>query len=454
MFVFDTHKISFLNKQACELVALIEVFQEPEMPQNNDPNRSINNRQIVDWSDKFVQGIPLRMYGRDSLTLKVKEVKESFNDKKYGFRESNYNEVQKLINSILKDKLIFNLVSYEFIESLTIDWLFEVYKNNQISTDFATIILEKCNESIKEHQILFPVNQLEILGSFDIGIVEFLFFTKEHLKYLEELHNVDYPDDSSDYMLLMEKYIGQVFVKVNIKAEYDKALEIAFEECSLSIDIVKICSLTTIIPSYKTKFDIDKRQKFSRENEILIQDKKRPYSFNLIRSFDQEFYEIEHTKWKLANDIGLEHFHNFLLVRKDNDCELTDLIINSIKRYANAISSQNLHQRIVELYTILESLLLKNESDSILESVTNYCSKLIRKSAEDRKEIVKILKEMYKIRSSLIHHGKNKDFEHEKLSQLQCIVVELIRELIRKLLDHKTKESVLGEIDDAILRAY
>ena len=130
------------------------------------------------------------------------------------------------------------------------------------------------------------------------------------------------------------------------------------------------------------------------------------------------------------------------------------MIINSIKRFSEALSKTDLNQRVVEIYTILESLLIKDDSVSILDNLTKYCSKLVAKEAEERKEIISLLKEMYKVRSSLVHHGVNKVFEIENLRKLQLILLALLQVLITKSDKHKTKFSILNDIDDAIMNAY
>ena len=61
---------------------------------------------------------------------------------------------------------------------------------------------------------------------------------------------------------------------------------------------------------------------------------------------------------------------------------------------------------------------------------------------------------MYEVRSSLIHHGKEKKIELTHLRQLQYSVVMLLSTLITKTDQHKTKQSVLNEIEEAILNAY
>jgi hypothetical protein len=114
----------------------------------------------------------------------------------------------------------------------------------------------------------------------------------------------------------------------------------------------------------------------------------------------------------------------------------------------------DLHQRTVEIFTILEMLLLPSEDASIIDSVCKYRSKLAVKDVEERQQIIKLLKRMYMVRSSMIHHAKRKRIDLNDLKQLQTILFFIIHNLILKLNAHLKKESVLAEIDLEILKAY
>lgn len=61
---------------------------------------------------------------------------------------------------------------------------------------------------------------------------------------------------------------------------------------------------------------------------------------------------------------------------------------------------------------------------------------------------------MYEVRSSFVHHAKEKDFEIDDLRKIQITVHTLIGKLIEKSYKFKMKSEILNEIDDAILDAY
>jgi len=255
-----------------------------------------------------------------------------------------------------------------------------------------------------------------------------------------------FPED-----MLREQYQGRVLATYFHKAEMDKAVEIAFGKCALAIDVLKICSRALIDPAYTSSFDIDTRLKQPPTSEVLVTNPDDIMSLTIKTQANQFPYEIGRREWDQMHDHGLVEFSDFLLALDNSPTELRELIARSITRTASALSNKNLHQRVVELFTVLESLLLKNENSSIQESVSKYLSLIAFTHKEDRIECDRVIKTMYKVRSSLIHHGKEADFENGDLLLLQLCVNRLLLALIAKAESHPNKQSVLAEVDDLIL---
>ncbi|MEB4761448.1 MULTISPECIES: HEPN domain-containing protein [Chryseobacterium] len=129
-------------------------------------------------------------------------------------------------------------------------------------------------------------------------------------------------------------------------------------------------------------------------------------------------------------------------------------IINSIQLFARAIYQNNLNKRVIELFTQLESVILSDSNEPILNCLTKYISKLVTKNIEERKFIILLLKEMYGIRSSYVHHAKQREINIQSLGKFQYYIHNLITILIELSTSHTTKDTILKEIDDAILAAY
>ena len=175
---------------------------------------------------------------------------------------------------------------------------------------------------------------------------------------------------------------------------------------------------------------------------------------NIIAQRIPNYHQLTEDYRKRLSYRNLDFFNGFLFRLSNENSELQNLIINAIRRLAKALTTTNLNQRIVELFTVMESLLVPNSQANILESLTRYCSKIVHSKRDDRINLINLIKKMYEIRSSYVHHALEKDFEIEDLRNLQVTVHTLIGKLIEKSYDNKQKSGILKEIDDAILDAY
>lgn len=449
-------KIDYINKLAFDLVGKISDFSDKKSLINQDSilEGSIKHKGFIDWTNKIVDA-PFRTFTTFITGEKV-DIKECYKDRCYGFDEESYKEFKRFLNVIHAIKDIKFYIGYDFLHDKSIEWIFKTYNEKQTQSDFWVYLKDEIDSAIKEYKVYFPILYLEIIAPFKVGVVNFEYFSKELLDDWSNKFIVDNPDyqENPIEVFIRKEFQGQVFASCTIKAEYSKARELAFEECSLSVDVLKMCSLTTVVPNYKLSFDIDSRTNENLKNQVILQEPKRPYELHFDMYRIPNEYKITKKELERILTNGLYGFHQFLLQKNEVECELSQLIINSIKLYAQAMSTDDLHKRVVDLFTIYESLLLKDENVGIIECVCRYASKLVFDKIDDRKYLIGLIKEMYQVRSAVVHHAKKKQFDIEKLKKLQIYVVILLDNLIKKLPLHQTKKSLLDEIDLEILKAY
>lgn len=434
-------KREYLNSEIFKIVDLIktserEPFQKVEYVFEDD--------NVVDWSDKFV-GI------NSTQTKDIKGATQSISicdDKTCReLDEESYKQFLKFVKNVYKDVNINSLVSLDFIEEYTLNFIIDAHKCC-ISQNYSDYLIEKINNSIGEYKIYLSILNLSVFKSFMIGQVE---FNKLDSNFFDR-HKKE--DDSNSNELFQKKYKGKLFASYVVKSEKEKAKEIAFRECSLALDILKICFDTLDSPQYKISFDIDSRITENQSSELIIDNILRKEELSISMSRIPNYHEIGFEQWDRILKRNINIFNDFLNELTNEHSELEKLILNSIKRFSRALTTTNLHQRIVEIFTILESLLVLDSNSAILENLTKYCSKLIFKKPEHRLDVIDLLKKMYIIRSQYVHHAIERDFEIDHLRKLQIVLHSLLCVLIGLRAKHSTKQSILKEIDEAILRAY
>ncbi|MGY5353633.1 hypothetical protein [Wenyingzhuangia sp. IMCC45467] len=432
-------KQDYINSEIFNFVELLQNSTEPTTTKKKYTG-SITLKDSLDLSEYLVSAPTIISEKNGEKTISKKECLDS---DCIGLNEINYTKFLKFLKNIHKDKNFKDIVSFEFLERISFKYIIDIKKNNKAQNSFSNYLMDNIEAEIKEYRIQFKMLYLEIIKPFKIGNV--------HFSYVDENF---FKNDNKEK--LFEQYKGEVFVSYLIKAEKNKAKEKALKKCALAVDCLKLCFDTIAYPKLKTSLDIDSRTTENLSNEILVFDSQDPNGINIEKFRKPSNQNINDKTWTIISNRGLNLFHSFLLAidKKSELSELESLICNSIQLFSYSISISNLNRRIVELFTLLESLLLPNSNVPILDSLTKYLSKLSTKDINERKKIIALLKEMYVIRSSYVHHASNKEFDTDKLGEFQILILGLILKLIILRKDHQTKETILEEIDEAILGAY
>jgi hypothetical protein len=436
-------RLDYLDKEIYEIISLVEISafspikKVDFVPFDEDDD-------VIDLSDKAIG--PFITY--EKLGSEIVSIKHCDDIHCRELKKSVFKRFEKFIDTIYKTSEINPLVSRKFLFDLTFKYLIKSHRENRNEGNFSDYLIDNIKNEIKEYKIYFSIENLEIFKPLKIGKVlisklDSNILVEDNLLQNEESVNMFY-----------KKYKRKIFASCIIKAEKERAIELALKECSLSIDIIKICSDTIDDPKTKVSFDIDSRLSESFQAETIVSNVNKQNDINIIAFRIPNFHQINEDYRNRLSKRNLDFFNGFLSRLGEENTELQNLLINAIRRLANALTTTNLNQRIVELFTVMESLLVPNSQVNILESLTKYCSKIVHSKREDRTKLIKLIKKMYEIRSSYVHHAIEKDFEIDDLRKIQITVHILIGKLIEKSYKFNMKSEILNEIDDAILDAY
>lgn len=402
------------NKSAFELIELIEE-KDTEPQVQKKPIGSSAQKPVVDWSDKLVDA-PFTCYGTDYLENHT-SIFQEYKGKKTGYNESNYIKFSALVKSVYKLKDISQKTSYKFVYDITFKWLIETYKNKQATSDYISHLISQINLVISDYKYDFTVLNLDIEKNFRIGNVEFICFNP---KVFNELGK-NKPEEAK---LMIEKFQGKVYASYSLKdVEKSRGEEIALAECYKAMNVLKTFSPTVMIPTKPTTFDIDRRINIGESSESIVKSLKDEKDLTINFQNGAMPFQLS---VKLIDEL-IEASRNFaILISTPDPNELQKLIINSLSKFSEAISDSNIHKRIVNLFTIWESLLLKDSDSPIISSVSLNGSILLKNHIEERKKFIAFLKEMYKIRSEVVHHAKERELEMKNVSLLQLETINLM----------------------------
>lgn len=448
---FATKAIEYFNKSAKELASCVVAFNPPTAPAPASKSLSSSHKNVptINLSDLGAHLENLRI-DHDG---KLEQIYKSTSVGWIGIDKNNISVFSKLINGIFTK---VDWIEHKTLEDIAFEWIISEYLGGQ-KEDFFTYLENWKSKNVREYNVFFMLKNLAIETPFHLGKSSIMYFTEESLDAI--FKRLKHKPNKLERKLIKNKFLGSAVAVCHVSgAEINKARGMAFEECALSVDTLKMFSPVIESPQQYITFDLDSRTldviyeqdvlafEVTTNSQSLI---RLNYSFSRPRP-SQLVIDNEHMDSMSSKGIGFAH--KFLAEAKKT--ELCQLIIQSIRYFGAALSQSDLHRRIVDVFTVMESLVLRNEDDGILSTLTTYIPKIVTKDLEDRKSITSMIKRMYKIRSGVIHHGKKGEFEMHDLVMLQKCLRLLIINMIELTDKHTKKESILQEIDNAINQAY
>lgn len=435
--LFHSEAEKNFNLKAYELISLMEAIPVVKIEKENKSG-SIKERSTHDLTDKMANR-PIIVSSINILDEK-RDIYEENNETKIGFNKTTYPTFVNFIRNLYKIKTVSNRVTFNFLYEISFKWMLKVFKNNQADSDYTLFISQEIENTSDDWKYRYEILNLEIEKAFKLGNVQIEYFTKDFIMSLPFISEENRDD-------FIKNYRGKVYATVNLQnVEKSRGKEIAYIESCKALDVLKLFSPTIAKPTYRTDFDIDKRINSNSKSETITC-KHNEEGFNI--SWNRESKTHEFSSQTIDRIIlASEDFIKLICIEEPNELQL--LLLNSIEMYSEAISNSNLHKRIVDMLTIWESLLLKDASIGIQDSVSMYASKLLKRTVEERKEFISFFKGIYAIRSARIHHGKELDLALEDIAKFQLETINLIQKLILGSYQHNDKKSLLQEIDDVI----
>jgi hypothetical protein len=221
--------------------------------------------------------------------------------------------------------------------------------------------------------------------------------------------------------------------------------------------LLRICSNTLDDPQSKLVFELESKSSIQFDElleEIFDGDKRELSISSSTKSIP---FTLNNEELEKIEGRGIRKYEDFIANVSFPPTNLQNLLLRALEKFSDALG-KDYWERITDLISILDSLLVFDYTVPIVNSVSKYASKLLTTDPEKRKEIMRIIKTMYDVRSKFVHHAEDITFEQEELKHLQYYVHGILLLFMEKSKQHKTKKTILKEvedaIEDAILNAY
>jgi len=435
--------IQYFNEEAEKLLGLLTELKETESRRR--PLRSIEEEVSSEFDESEIQ------YSfKTQVDHEGNEISRHFYiapDKWVGIDILNYREVKKLSSNLYKRREIIEIISAKSLIKIIFGWMKARYIK---ATDEPATFMEYLNRSIKDMigdiKISIPITNLAIDMDFEIGKVKFEFMRKELFdrienKLKEKVESKEMPESEfrSFISKLRKDHQGKVVGTVNLKAEAEKAVELAEWEVDRAVMVLKYLSPYAFSPKNAALFG-RKGMTWLPLRELFVFSNDLPVIHEGIVGNQSYFFKIDENLLAHMKRAGLDRLSELLL--KVDLSEYEELLFTSLYTFTKAISQIGYHEKIVFILSALEIMFLKDSGEPIQISVGQRLGFFIDHQPDKRREAVSLINDAYKIRSNFIHHGQKKE-DYEIMCKLQYSCWKALNIMINNHDKFKSKQEFM-----------
>lgn len=372
-------------------------------------------------------------------------------DNRIGLDVNDYNRFEEIASKLSEKKEIRNFLSKDFIVEKSFLWFKLKYTGKLDSnSNFIDYLITESKNEIKERKICFPVANIIIEESFELGNIRFDFFKKEQFDEIENEWGKSEDKDNSQSPItkLRKEYQGKVYAEFVITAEEQKCIELAKKETDRAIMVLSCYCGTVFHPEIPAYFERFGKKNIPVCHSLVFEENKLSKIIQKIEIDGVLGWRINKEMIARLNSDGLSIASR--LLRKRHLTDLEEIIINAFYLFSRGIFSDTFHDKLVYALVTLETLLLKNTTEPIQSNVGLRLAFLVANDADNRKRIKKFINDAYILRSSFIHHGKRRE-NISLLKEIQILVFFAIRSVLFNSINYKTQEELLNSIENVIL---
>lgn len=376
-----------------------------------------------------------------------------FKQRKYGLSEINHIHLIKVASTIHSLSAFRDICSCEYVQKIIFLWLTQKFCDGNFTIEFTLFFIESLNSDVIETTTWIPIANLEVEISFKIANSEIRPISKKIIDVWSKMFNAVKNDEKSSFGSVSHhiktEFQGLAAVVTTVTAESIYAKQISIENAQTIVSVLSIFSGALLIPDIKCLTNLKGFEHEAVSNAFIEFNPKNGQVF----TFESAIAEKATTRtMRLSKKdiselqtIGLEKISSLLTKKLLSEFERQ--VLHSVLLYAKAAFTSDPTEKIIYILTSLESILLKSDMEPIQHNLSDRFSIFYGREINEKKELIKMLKKIYDIRSRYLHHGQSR-------SELDIISIFLwhVRLFYLRLLhfteSFSSKEQFLTSIDD------
>jgi hypothetical protein len=294
-------------------------------------------------------------------------------------------------------------VSFEFLLEQICEWLCDTLERRRSDT-LSTFIAQRSNEAIREHDIWMPLFHTYSSKEFSIGDVAFRTFTRDIMDEWWDRRPARVREDPVGSAALNKRRSelqARLAACVRGRAEEHRAVEIARAKAENATALLRFLSPANL-NSRLTSFCTPTASGLVPQVTAVFMDNGH------IDRISRSVPDRRETDWLLDDSIRLRPgvLDNLSRLASDISTEFCRALYDALILYSRQTLAVEVSDKLVFTLSALESMLLRDGNEPIQKNLGERMAFLIGESSQARKDIVKDVEAVYRIRSAFVHHGQ------------------------------------------------
>ncbi len=369
-------------------------------------------------------------------------------DEEIGLETVEYRTLRLLAEDVQKRRELRGYVSIDWVETAIFKWAIDQHRE-QTQVPLFDYLLPLLESSIVQRYVIVPVHGLTTEFIFKLGRVSIRPLNSDFFDQWQQVipqYPVEQQDSMRDRLLrFRKKFQGFASCLMLVEAEPIKAREIALEEAENVTALLRVLHPSIahpLTPSYIRPIG----KEYTPQEFVFIGD---PQS-NLPPVWHEKFAQPV-DNWAL-NEVmlltleraGLGRLHDLYIQVKKTPFQQD--VLKTLITYSRSSLRHDVADRLIYVFTALESFLLRSETESIQQNIAERIAFTIAEKSDDRVKIKKVVIAAYGLRSRAVHHNQSVQ-EIDMLVEFLSYVFSLFLALIHTHHKYKNREEFFEEIE-------
>ena len=336
-----------------------------------------------------------------------------------------YEKLEALAVALAKVRPFKSIASVEFLRTEVFEWV-KKRDRGQESAGCADYVLRSLKGAVAKHRVLFPVSDLHVQSPLTLGLVTVSSFPERVFEELEskQAEGVSAAVHAEVCRSMRQDFQGLAVAETSVFGEPIQAQEIAAKRVDLAVGVLRFFTppgITSRVARWghaprrtSRVFVTDTAGGFLSTSEAIID---RPGTMVLGDNLRD-----------ILLTVGLSEVCDILARTSRTDFE--EAVLVGMVTFGRAALTTDLREKMIWYCAGLESILLRDSSEPILQNLSERLAMLAYDTVDERAVALKDIKEAYALRSRFVHHGADID-EGEVVSRFAGHGLRAYRRIIK-----------------------